>query len=136
MRVLDVGGGKRPAISPKLKKDLELYVVGLDVSEQELGLAPDGAYEQIIVGDVADVHIHEAFDLIVSCAVMEHVQNPAKAVVNLAGALLPGGQMAHFIPCTFAPFAMFNRLIGNQLARRLLFRLHPDTEDAQGFKAY
>ena len=36
IRILDVGGGKYPAISPATKRELNLHVVGLDISAEEL----------------------------------------------------------------------------------------------------
>src|SRR5215210_921287 len=56
-RVLDVGGGKNPAISPQVKQALGLHIVGLDISGDELAQAPAGAYDATIVGDVAAVSI-------------------------------------------------------------------------------
>lgn len=136
LRVLDVGGGKRPAISLGTKKKLGLYVVGLDVSEEELAQAPPGAYDATIVGDVAAVSIPGKYDLVFSRAVLEHVANPAAAIANLGGVLVPGGIMAHVMPCRNAPFAIVNRLLGNRSARRLLFAIFPEKKENSGFLAH
>lgn len=135
-RVLDVGGGKHPAIPVEMKRDLGLHVVGLDISDTELLQAPAGAYDAIVVGDVASVNIPGEYDLIFSRSVIEHVQDPASAIENLSRALVPGGTMAHFLPCRNAPFAIINRVLGNRAARRLLFTLFPDKRDDCGFQAY
>ncbi len=135
-RILDVGGGKHPAIPPDMKRDLGLHVVGLDISDTELLQAPAGAYDQIVVGDVATVEIPGEYDLIFSRSVIEHVQEPAKAIDNLSRVLRPGGTMAHFMPCRNAPFAIINRLLGNQLARQVLFALFPDKRNDSGFQAF
>jgi SAM-dependent methyltransferase len=134
-RVLDVGGGKFPGISLQTKRDLDLYIVGLDLSETELTNAPLGAYDEIVVGDVATVSIPGSYDLIFSRAVLEHVGNPAGAVANLAAVLRPGGIMAHVVPCRNAPFAMLNRLLGNRLARGVLFSVFPEKRKNSGFPA-
>jgi 2-polyprenyl-3-methyl-5-hydroxy-6-metoxy-1,4-benzoquinol methylase len=135
-RVLDVGGGKHPAISLQTKQDLGLHVVGLDVSETELAQAPTGAYDSIVVGDAAAIEIPGQYDLIFSRSVIEHVADPRAAVANLAGVLARGGIMAHVVPCRNAPFAIINRRLGNRMARRLLFAIFPEKEDHSGFQAH
>jgi SAM-dependent methyltransferase len=136
LRVLDVGGGKYPAISLQTKQEFGLHVVGLDISGTELEQAPAGAYDAIVVGDVATVSIPGKYDLVFSRTLMEHVANPRGALANLAGVLAPGGIMAHVIPCRNAPFAILNRSLGNRLARRLLFAIFPEKEKNSGFPAY
>jgi SAM-dependent methyltransferase len=136
LRILDVGGGKHPAISLQTKKELGLYIVGLDISETELAQAPHGAYDALVVGDVAAVSIPGKYDLVFSRAVLEHVADPAAAIANLAGALVPGGVMAHVMPCRNAPFAILNRWLGNRVARRLLFAVFPEKQIDSGFPAY
>lgn len=136
MRVLDVGGGKQPAIDLPTKQRLDLFVVGLDVSEHELSLAPRGLYDRSIVGDVTEVGIDERFDLILSRTVLEHVRDNRRALANLAGALAEGGVMAHFMPCRNAPFAVINRLVGQRLASGMLYGLYPETKGVAGFPAY
>jgi 2-polyprenyl-6-hydroxyphenyl methylase/3-demethylubiquinone-9 3-methyltransferase len=136
LRVLDVGGGKHPAISLETKRELGLHVVGLDISEDELLHAPPGAYDRIVVGDVAAVKIPGEYDLIFSRAVLEHVADPTAALANLAGVLAAGGTMAHFMPCRNAPFAVLNRWLGNQAARRVLFTVFPEKRKNSGFRAY
>jgi 2-polyprenyl-6-hydroxyphenyl methylase/3-demethylubiquinone-9 3-methyltransferase len=136
LRVLDVGGGKHPAISLQTKQDLGLHIVGLDISDVELLQAPAGAYDHIVVGDVATVNIPGQYDLIFSRSVIEHVQDPASAIENLSRVLAPGGTMAHFMPCRNAPFAIINRVLGNRVARQVLFTLFPDKRHDSGFQAF
>jgi 2-polyprenyl-3-methyl-5-hydroxy-6-metoxy-1,4-benzoquinol methylase len=136
MRILDVGGGKEPAISLSLKQRLGLHIVGLDISEAELAQAPIGSYDAVLVGDVATVSIPGTYDLIFSRAVLEHVADPRAAIRNLARSLAPGGTMAHYMPCRNAPFAVLNRWLGNQSARRLLFAIFPEKANGSGFRAY
>jgi len=136
LRVLEVGGGQNPCITAGMVRQFKLHVAGLDVSEDELRRAPSGSYHQIIVGDVARVPIPGTFDLILSRAVLEHVEDNRSALTNLAGALAEGGIMAHFIPCRYAPYAVLNLLLGNKLAKRLLWKIYPDRMGISGFKAY
>jgi SAM-dependent methyltransferase len=136
MRVLDVGGGKFPAISAATRQRLALEIDGLDISREELEQAPAGSYDRLIVGDAANVELGGRYDLIISAAVLEHVRDSGRALANLAGALAAGGQMAHFIPCVNTPFATLNRLLGNRVARWLLHNLDPEARRLAGFKCY
>lgn len=136
MRVLDVGGGRSPLISPKTVKDLRLHVVGLDISHQELLDAPEGSYNEVVVGDVSDVPIPGKFDLILSKTVLEHVRDNRRAILNLTRAMGDGGIMAHYVPNRYAPFALINQLIGNKLARKVLNYIHPHRKHIVGFQAY
>ncbi len=136
LRVLDVGGGKYPAISPQIKREMDLHVVGLDISETELTQAPAGAYDSVIVGDIGRVHIPGKYDLVFSRTLLEHVADTPAAIANLAGALMPNGLMAHVVPCRNAPFAILNRALGNRLGRRVLFAVFPEKKANSGFRAY
>jgi len=135
-RILDVGSGKRPAIDLATKRRLGLHVVGLDVDEGELSRAPEGCYESVIVGDIASADLNGPYDMIISCAVLEHVSNTPDAISNMASALSPGGTTLHFIPCGLAPFALVNRALGPVFSKRLLFALYPEKKVSQGFEAY
>jgi SAM-dependent methyltransferase len=136
MRILDVGGGKQPAIPLQTKQELGLHIVGLDISETELARAPVGAYDQTVVGDVATARLPGKYDLVFSRAVLEHVADPRTAIANLASVLEGGGIMAHFMPCGNAPFAIANRWLGNRTARRILFGIFPEKRKGSGFRAY
>jgi len=135
-RVLDVGGGKQPLLSAQQKQEFNLKITGLDISAEELARAPKGIYDNIIVGDVATVTIPETFDIIFSRTLLEHVADPPQAIENLTKALKPGGVMAHFIPCSQSTFAVLNRLLGNRLAKKILFTIYPEKQIDAGFPAY
>lgn len=136
LRVLDVGGGRRPVIDPRDVARLRLHVTGLDLSENELRAAPPGSYQATIVGDVGQLDIEGPYDLILSRAVLEHVADPAAALRSLSAALAPGGAMAHVVPCGRAPFAVAHRILGHRLSRRLLRATHPDRTEIESFEAY
>ncbi len=137
LRVLDVGGGKQPAISLDVKRRLNLHVTGIDICGDELRRAPQGAYDQTIVGDVTELELpHGKFDLAISRAVLEHLPNNDAALANIAAALAAGGVMAHFIPCGNALFARLNQMLGNRTARKVLFAIYPDKSETQGFPAF
>lgn len=136
LRTLDVGGGKQPLIPPDVRQKFSLHVTGLDLSAEELAAAPAGSYDATIVGDVGSVPLAGPYDLIVSRTVLEHVPKTATAIRNLAGALAPDGVMAHFLPCSNAPFALLNRMLGPQISSRLLWTVFPQNRRVAGFPAY
>jgi 2-polyprenyl-3-methyl-5-hydroxy-6-metoxy-1,4-benzoquinol methylase len=137
MRVLDVGGGKFPAISTYLKQQLALHVTGLDIAAEQLEQAPPGSYDETIVGDVATAALDAScYDLIVSVTVLEHVRDNHRALANLGQALAPDGVMLHFVPCGNAPFARVNALLGHRLAKRVLYTLQPSASEMAGFPSY
>jgi 2-polyprenyl-3-methyl-5-hydroxy-6-metoxy-1,4-benzoquinol methylase len=136
LRVLDVGGGRTPCIPPRLAAAYGLHVTGLDLAEDELLKAEPGSYADRIIGDVATVPIPGSFDLILSRTVLEHVKDNRSAIRNLAASLADGGVMAHLVPCRYAPYAIVNRLLGNRLARRLLWTIYPTHAGVSGFQAY
>lgn len=74
--------------------------------QSELEQAPTGSYDETTVGDVATVRLKHRYDLVFSCAVMEHMRDAPLAFANLSGALEPGGIVAHFVPDGLAPFAV------------------------------
>jgi SAM-dependent methyltransferase len=82
VRVLDVGCGEKPYL-PYFESAAEY--VGVDVDE---GAQADlvGAAESLPVGD-AD------FDLVLCIQVLEHVDDPARAVRELHRAVRPGGRV-------------------------------------------
>ena len=50
--ISDVEGGSRPFVSPQQRKALGVYVVGIDISAEELTLAPIGSYDETVVHDL------------------------------------------------------------------------------------
>lgn len=136
MRVLDVGSGKCPLIDQATRLQLGLHVTGLDISAEELQQAPDGSYDETVVMDAAAGRIPGRYDLILSHTVLEHVRDTPAAIFGLTEALVPGGTMAHFLPCRNAVFARLNLSVGNRVARRLLKIIYPGHSAVNGFPAY
>lgn len=115
--VLDVGGGRRPAIPRAALPDGARYI-GLDPSRQELEAAPPGSYDEMIVADVAD-HVPAlvgSVDLVVSWQVLEHVAPMAEAIANVKSYLRPGGRFVAQLSGGRALFALVNRVVPHRLA--------------------
>jgi len=135
--VCDIGGGARPWISPEEKQRLNLKVVGVDISEEELRAAPAGAYDKIIATDICEFIGDASFDVVTCQALLEHVPDTKRALRAIASALKPNGLAYVFIPCRNALFAQINRLIPQDAKRRMLFFLWPyAAEGHDGFHAY
>jgi 2-polyprenyl-3-methyl-5-hydroxy-6-metoxy-1,4-benzoquinol methylase len=87
-RVLDAGCGRTIQIDP----GPDAHITGLDVSATEL--THNHRLDVRIVGDVQSEPLAtEAYDLVVCFDVLEHVDDPARALANLASATAPGGTL-------------------------------------------
>lgn len=136
MLVYDIGSGARPFLSAERKAELGVRVVGVDISETELKLAPEESYDAIRVSDIAHLEGNGVADLAICQSVLEHVRDNRGALRSLASIVRPGGTVVMFMPNRFALFAMLNRLLPEAIKRRLLFSIYPETVDGYGFKAY
>jgi SAM-dependent methyltransferase len=135
--VIDVGGGKECPFLPFIKDPGAHLIVAVDSSDPELRLNPD--LDHKIVADAAARGLpfrDGSADLIASRSVVEHLHDNEMFFANCARALRPGGVLIHTFPCRFAPFALINQLLPNQLTRRLLAYFHPQWQDECGFLAY
>lgn len=134
--ILEVGGGKTPFITHSMKKDRNLVVYGLDIDANELERAPTGIYDKAVVADICHYREGMDVDLIIAQAVMEHVPDGEAALRGLHALLKKGGTVVIFLPTKYAVFGIINRTLPEGLKKKLLFTIYPDTEYAQGFKAY
>lgn len=135
--VYDLGGGSRPYLSTERKSALGARVVGLDIDAAELAAAPAGAYDRVIAHDLCTFQGAGDADVIICQATLEHVPDTAGAMRAMASTVRPGGRIYIFAPCRNALFARLNRVLPEDLKRRLLFALFPHKgEGHDGFKAY
>jgi len=135
-RVVDLGGGKHPAISAETKARLGLHVVGVDVSSEELRLAPAGAYDRKVIADATRFSEPASADLVIAQALAEHVRDTSELWHRIHECLVPGGRALVFIPNGRAIFARLNRILPEDAKRWLLYRLYPGAVHYQGFPAY
>jgi SAM-dependent methyltransferase len=132
----DVGGGKNPVIGRQLKTDLALRTVGLDIDNAELASAPPGLYDQTICADITAYGGHCDADLVICQALLEHVRDTDRAVAAISSILKPGGRALIFVPCRNAVYARLNSILPEEVKRRILFGVFPNTRRDQGFPAY
>ncbi len=123
--VCDVGGGANPALSPAEIEDLGLRYTVLDISAEELEKV-EPAYRKLRA-DVAGAEppAEDAFDLVFSSMLAEHVRDGAAFHRNIFAMLRPNGLAFHFFPTLYALPFVLNRLAPDTLTRPLLALLYP-----------
>ncbi len=131
MRILDVGGGRRPVLDPH-ERPAGSHYTGLDISERELASACEDSYDERVVADITAhrAEMDGSFDLIVSWQVLEHVKPLEAAFANMHSYLRPGGQIVLFLSGAFSSFAVANRLLPNRIGTRIVAGImtrEPDT---------
>jgi 2-polyprenyl-6-hydroxyphenyl methylase/3-demethylubiquinone-9 3-methyltransferase len=134
--VFDIGGGKRPYVTPALKAQLGLKVVGVDISQQELDRAPEGIYDAKTCGNIATLRGDSDADLLICLAVLEHVRDVRGAFAAIASFLKPGARALVFVPSRNALFARLNLLVPERLKRAILYFVYPQSRGHQGFPSY
>ena len=135
-RIVDVGGGKNPYLSPRQKEAFACHVTGFDIDASELGRAPPRAYDRVIIGDICSYRGPANADLVICQALLEHVRDMEGAFAGLASLVRPGGRLLIFAPSRNALFARINLLLPQSWKQALLFRIYPDTRGSQGFPSY
>ena len=124
MVIIDVGGGRKPAMSRSDLPHSTTYI-GLDLSERELLAAPEGSYDRVVVGDVTTYEptLAGTADLVVSWQVLEHVAPLDKALANVHSYLRPGGVFVAQLSGGWSAFAILNRTVPHQWAKATMARL-------------
>ncbi len=134
--VLDVGGGHMCPYGEHRRLALGTRLYGLDILEEQV--RANRVIDQGVVGDAQAPlpFADDAFDLVTSRSVMEHLGDNEKFVQEIYRILKPGGHTAHVFPSRFSPFAILNQLLPSRLAHFLLYTFFPKWQDVCGFKAY
>jgi len=134
--VYDVGGGKNPVISGRIKNGLSLRTVGLDIDREALAAAPPDHYDETIGADIMDYRGRGDADLVICQSLLEHVRDAGRAIAAISTILRPGGRAIIFVPCRNAVYARLNLILPEELKRRLLYGAFPDMRRDHGFPAY
>jgi SAM-dependent methyltransferase len=108
---VDLGGGRRCVYAGQLEPGQDARLVAVDVSREELALNTDVA--ETHVADVSDrlPFEDESVDLILSRALLEHVDGVPRAVSEMGRVLRPGGQTLHLIPGRYSLFGTVARVL-------------------------
>lgn len=131
----DVGGGRTPVITPEVKRSLELTVVGIDCSLDELSAAPAGAYDRTVVADICSYRWLGDGDLVVCRNVLEHVSCADDALRAIASLLKPGGKAALFVPNRHSWYARLNRSLPHAFKVRCMAYFWPEKSETKLFPA-
>lgn len=134
--VYDIGGGKRPFLTTEQKHALNATVVGVDIDQTELDLAPQGAYDKKICADIARFSGSQDADLVLCQALLEHVENVEAALASIATTLKSGGHALLFVPSRNAVFARLNMLLPQSFKQSILYGIFPEKRKKQGFPAF
>jgi 2-polyprenyl-6-hydroxyphenyl methylase/3-demethylubiquinone-9 3-methyltransferase len=134
--VYDIGGGKKPLISPEAKQALGVTVVGVDVDAAELARAPAGAYDRTIPADIQTYRGDAVADLVICQAVLEHVRSQKMALKGVFSLLKPGSLALVFLPCRNSIYARLNLILPEKLKQKVLFYVSVGSMDEHGFPAY
>ena len=122
--ILDVGSGRAPTVAPA-DRPADVHYVGLDISSSELDAAPEGSYDERVVGDVSRYApaLEDRFDLALSYQVFEHVKPLPAALSHVHGYLKPGGLMIAQLSGTFSMFGVLNRVVPDRLGKMAMEKL-------------
>jgi SAM-dependent methyltransferase len=122
---LDLGGGRKCVYAKEVEPPDRVRFIAVDISPEELALNADVAETR-----VADVAKHlpmpdASVDLILSRALLEHVDGVPAAIRQMARVLRPGGVTLHLVPCRYSLFGTAARLLPFGPLLWLTLRLAP-----------
>jgi SAM-dependent methyltransferase len=132
VRVLEIGGGRSPLMTPREAADARIAYAVNDIDARELAMGP-AEFEkvQFDIAGVVDPTLFGRFDLVISRMVMEHVRDAQRAWTNMCGLLAPGGVALAFHPTLYAPPFLINWLAPEALTAPVLRFFFADRQDAE-----
>jgi SAM-dependent methyltransferase len=117
-RILDAGCGAGDHSFYLARRFPAAQVLGVDVDAARVARCSDAARRMGVanarfeVGDLTQLGHREAFDLVVSVDVLEHIVEQERAVGALRDALTPGGRFFFHIPTKRPKPVPFDRYLG------------------------
>lgn len=131
--VLDLGGGRRCVYARAVDPPGRVKLIAIDASPEELALNHD-VTDKHVADVAAGLPIADASaDLILSRALLEHVDDVPSAIRHMARVLKPGAVALHFVPCRYSLFGIAARLLPFRQLVWLTHTVMPHTRDAVGF---
>lgn len=133
---VDLGGGRRCEYADAVPRSRAVRLVAVDISASELAHNHDA--DETIVADVAKGLPFDdgRIDLLVSHALLEHVDGVPAAIGHIARVMKPGGRTIHYMPSRNALFAIAARLLPFDQLLRLLHFTRPETIDRVEFEVH
>jgi hypothetical protein len=118
--VCEVGGGANPMLPPDFLAEHRLTYTVLDESREELDKAPAG-YDKLELDILAPrLPLADAFDLVFSRMVAEHMRDGALFHRNVRHLLRAGGTAFHYFPTIPAVPFIANKVVAGWFSERLL----------------
>lgn len=131
--VVDLGGGRSCRYADRIPRNRGVRIIAVDISADELA-----ANRDVDECRTADVSRRLPFndgevDLLVSRALLEHVDGVPRAVGEMGRVLRQGGTALHFVPCRNSLFGIAARLLPFGPLKRLLHFVRPETKGVVEF---
>ncbi|HSW12143.1 MAG TPA: methyltransferase domain-containing protein [Solimonas sp.] len=117
--VCEIGGGARPSVGLDTVQRLGLRYVVLDISREQLDLAPAGYDKRVCDISARNPYLEPGYDFMFSRMLAEHVADGAQFHRNVFQLLRPGGVALHFMPSLYATPFLANRLLPQGLSTAL-----------------
>lgn len=138
-RILEVGSGANPTLSPNDVRAMSLSYVTSDISPEELAKA-DSAFEPMLLDMTAEIiepSLVGTFDCVASRMVGEHIRDGHRYHSNIYKLLRPGGISVQCCSTLWALPFLANRLLPEALANIALDLFNPrDRHRHEKFPAY
>jgi ubiquinone/menaquinone biosynthesis C-methylase UbiE len=134
--VLDLGGGRRCVYAGAVPEDRDIRLVAVDLSEEELAL--NHTVDETRRADVSEELPFEdsSVDLVLSRALLEHVDGVPDAVHNMRRVLRPGGVALHLIPGRWSLFGMAARFLPFEPLLKVVHAVMPWTRGQVEFDVH
>ena len=134
--IVDVGGGKCCPFAKHKNPTQNAKIITIDLSEEQVRKNHD-ADTKLIANIMRPLPFkNKSIDLVVSRAVLEHLENLESFLSESTRVLKANGYCIHAFSSKFAPFAIINQLLPQKLSKRLLLYIRPEVKDFAGFPAY
>jgi SAM-dependent methyltransferase len=134
--VLDLGGGRRCVYAGAVPEDRDIRLVAVDLSEEEL--ARNETVDETRRADVSEELPFEdgSVDLVLSRALLEHVDGVPDAIRNMRRVLRPSGVALHLIPGRWSLFGMAARFLPFKPLLKLVHAVMPWTRGQVEFDVH
>jgi SAM-dependent methyltransferase len=123
--VAELGGGANPFVADLDKWGFTEHRIVVDISANELAKA-QGDVETRVADLCKPIEGEQGgYDLVFSKMLCEHLPNPRVFHENCFKLLRPGGLSVHYFPTLFTFPFMVNKIIPEELARKILDKVQP-----------
>ncbi len=126
--VLEIGGIDRPL----LKKSKRIEYDGMDIEYKD---RCKEFYDHFQVQSIEEP-ISGTYDLIVSTALLEHVQDNTLSFAHMHKALRTGGYIIHYAPSKYHPYSLILRFSGPKIQKWLIKTFRPWAEQTTGYPVF